>query len=115
MARLGANFLSLLHTRAELATVELEEEALRYFSYLMMALSAMFFAGLALLLIVFLLVVLYWDDHRIGVLLTLIVLFAGCGIYIVAEIRQRYRHKPHLLGYTLLELARDAEALKPAP
>lgn len=115
LSRIGANFIALVHTRAELATVELEEEALRYFSYLLMALAAMLFLALALLLSVLLLVVLYWDDHRVAVLLTLIILFAGCGAYTGLQIRERYRHKPHLLGHTLVELARDVDALKPSP
>ena len=114
LGRIGANIIALLHTRAELATVELEEEALRYFTYLLLALSAMLFFALALLLAVLLLVVLYWDDHRVAVLLTLIILFAGCGAYIGLQIRDRYRHKPHLLGTTLVELARDIDALKPS-
>lgn len=115
LGRIGADFVALLHTRGELATVEIEEEALRYFSYLLMALAAMFFLALALLLAVLLLVVLYWDDYRVAVLLILIGLFAGCGIYIGMQIRERYRHKPRLLGTTLVELARDIDALKPAP
>lgn len=114
LGRIGANFIALLHTRAELATVELEEEALRYFTYLLMALVALFFGALALLLAVLLLVVLFWEAHRVAVLLALIVIFAGCGIFISLQIRERYRHKPHLLGYTLVELARDIDALKPS-
>lgn len=114
LGRIGANFIALVHTRAELATIELEEEALRYFSYLLLTLVAMFCFALSLLLAVLLLVVLYWDDHRIAVLLTLIILFAGCGAYVGLQIRERYRHKPHLLGTTLVELARDIDALKPS-
>lgn len=114
IARFGANFIALLHTRAELATVELEEEALRYFSYLLMALVALFFLAMATLLAVLLVVVVFWDLHRVGVLLTLILVFAGCGVLLGLRIRERYRHKPHLLGYTLVELARDIDALKPS-
>jgi uncharacterized membrane protein YqjE len=114
LARLSANLIALLHTRAELATVEVEEEALRYFSYLMLTLAATFFLALAVLLAVLLMVALFWDAHRVAALLGLIVLFGGGGIYLGMTVRQRYRHKPHLLGHTLAELNRDIEALRPS-
>jgi uncharacterized membrane protein YqjE len=112
VARLVATFIAVLQTRAELATVEIEEEALRYFVYLMMALAAMFFAGVAILLVILLIVALFWDEHRVGVLLTLIALFAIASAAIGIKLRDRYRRKPSLLGHTLVELSRDVEALK---
>jgi uncharacterized membrane protein YqjE len=112
VARLVATFIAVLQTRAELATVEIEEEALRYFVYLMMALAAMFFAGVAILLVILLIVALFWDEHRIGVLLMLIALFAIASAAIGVKLRDRYRRKPSLLGHTLVELSRDVEALK---
>ena len=112
VARLVATFIAVLQTRAELATVEIEEEALRYFTYLMMALAAMFFAGVAILLAILLIVALYWDEHRVGVLLTLIALFAIASAAVGLKLRDRYRRKPSLLGHTLVELSRDVEALK---
>jgi uncharacterized membrane protein YqjE len=112
VARLVATFIAVLQTRAELATVEIEEEALRYFVYLMMALAAMFFAGVAILLVILLIVAIYWDEHRIGVLLTLIALFAIASAAVGIKLRDRYRRKPNLLGHTLVELSRDVEALK---
>lgn len=112
VARLLATFIAVIQTRAELATVEIEEEALRYFTYLMMALAAMFFAGVAILLAILLIVAIYWDEHRIGVLLTLIALFVVASAAIGIKLRDRYRRKPSLLGHTLVELSRDVEALK---
>jgi len=112
VSRLISTFVAVLQTRAELAAVEVEEEALRYFTYLMMALAAMFFAGIALLLVIFLVVAIFWDTHRIAVLLTLIVLFGlGAGV-LGMKLRDRYRQKPSLLGHTLKELSRDVEAIR---
>lgn len=112
VSRLIATIVGVLQTRAELAAVEVEEEALRYFTYLLMALAAMFLAGIALLLAILLIVALFWDDHRIGVLLTLITLFVLGAGWIAMSLRERYRKKPSLLGHTLVELQRDVEALK---
>ncbi|HYD79622.1 MAG TPA: phage holin family protein [Paucimonas sp.] len=112
VARLVATFIAVVQTRAELATIEIEEEALRYFTYLMMGLAAMFFAGVTVLLAILLVVALFWDEHRIGVLLTLIVLFGIAAAAVGLKLRERYRRKPSLLGNTLVELSRDVEALK---
>ena len=114
LARVGADLIALLHARAELATVEVEEEVLRYFTYLVMALASLFFLALAVILTVLLLVILFWDEQRIAVLIGTILFLAGCGIYIGTQIRARFRRKPQLLGNTLMELSRDIDALKPS-
>ncbi|HEX2529905.1 MAG TPA: phage holin family protein [Burkholderiaceae bacterium] len=114
LARLAATFIAIVRTRAELAAVEIEEEALRYFSYLLLALAAMFFFGLAILLVILLVVAVYWDTHRIGVLSSLIALFAVAGIWLGLKVRNSYRYKPGLLGQTLVELSKDIETLKPS-
>lgn len=114
LARLGTSFIAILQTRAALAAVEVEEEALRYFSWLLLALAAMFFFGLAILLVILLVVAIFWDAHRIGVLLTLIVLFGIAGVALVFKMLNGYRHKPRLLGHTLVELSKDIETLKPS-
>jgi uncharacterized membrane protein YqjE len=113
VARLAASLLAILRTRVELATTEVEEESLRYFSYLLLSLAAMFCAGVAIVLGVMLAVVLYWDTHRIGILLNLAILFGIAGALIGLRVRSRYQSKPRLLKHTMAELSRDAEMLQP--
>jgi uncharacterized membrane protein YqjE len=113
VARLAASLIAVIQTRTELIATELEEESLRYFSWLMLALVGMFCIGVAVVLGVMLIVVLYWDTHRIGTLLTLTVLFALAGIFIGIRMRSQYRAKPKLLGHTVTELSRDADLLQP--
>jgi uncharacterized membrane protein YqjE len=112
IAGLVASFIATVQTRAELVAVEVEEEALRYFTYLLLALTAMFCVGVALLLAILLVVAIYWDTHRIEVLLALIIGFAGVGLFIAWKILDRYRHKPHLLEHTINELSKDIDTLK---
>ncbi|MGB7480802.1 MAG: phage holin family protein [Burkholderiaceae bacterium] len=115
-ARLLATFLSTLQTRIELLTVELEEEALRYFLYLLLALAAMACLGIAVLLAILLIVVIYWDTHRIPVLVGLIVFFALAAVVIMLGVRNNYRKKSRLLAHTLAEMAKDVETLNsPTP
>lgn len=112
-ARLAANLLAIFQTRIDLAATEVEEETLRYFSYLLLAIAGMFCLGIATVLAVFLAVLLYWDTHRVGILLTLIILFGIAGTWIGLRLRQQYRLKPRLLSHTMQELSRDTEMLQP--
>ena len=109
--RVATSTIGMLHTRAELALVEVEEEALRYFTYLLMALVAAFCLFIAFVLLIVLIVALSWDSYRIETLVGLILFFllvcAGLGL----TVRARYRKKPRLLDHTLAELHRDADVL----
>jgi uncharacterized membrane protein YqjE len=115
-SRLAATLLAVVQNRVELASTELEEESLRYFSCLMLSLAAMFCMGIAVvlgvLLGVLLAVILYWETHRIAVLAVLMVLFAIAGTAIALRVRRQYQAKPRLLGHTMTELARDSELLQ---
>lgn len=114
-SRLGASLLAILQTRVELAAAEVEEESLRYFSYLMLSLAALFCLGIAAVLCVLLVLVLFWDSYRIPALLVLIALFGCASAWFALRVRQAYRLKPPLLAHTMMELARDRETLRPQP
>ena len=113
LTRLLTSMAAMLHGRIELATIEIEEEALRLFSVLMLSLLALFCATFALALLVVLCIVLFWEQHRIAVLLGFIVLFAlGC-LFLARLVRQQYKNKPALLATTLAEIRKDIDAFKP--
>lgn len=114
LARLAGTLLGTLHTRLELITVEVEEEMARYSSYLLWIVVALFCAGIAVLLSILLLVVLFWDHHREAVLLTLIGVFTGIAAYLGWWLRAAMREKPRLLAYSLEELKRDTSTLRSA-
>ena len=112
-SRLAATLLAIVQNRVELASTELEEESLRYFSCLMLSLAAMFCLGIAVVLGIMLAVVLYWDSHRVAVLAVLMVLFGAAGLAIALRVRRQYQSKPRLLGHTMAELSRDSDLLQP--
>jgi len=113
ISRLAGTLIDLLQTRLELATVELEEGALRLFVYLLFALVALFCLAMALLLGTVLVIVIFWDTHRIPVLISLMAAFGVIGTLIGLGIRNNYRCQPKILSYTLLELRKDIERLRP--
>jgi uncharacterized membrane protein YqjE len=112
-ARLAATLLAIVQTRLDLAATEVEEESLRYFTYLVLALAALFCMGLAIVLGTILLVVIYWESNRTGVLLALTMLFAVIGIALGIRVRSLFQQKPKLMKHTMSELARDADMLQP--
>lgn len=113
LTRLITSLAAMLHGRMELATIELEEESLRLYWTLMLSLLALFCGTFALALLVVLCIVLFWEQHRIGVLLGFTILFALACVFLIRLIRQQYKHKPPLLSYTLGEIRKDIDAFKP--
>lgn len=112
-ARLAATLIAIVQTRIDLAATEVEEESLRYFSYLVLTLAALFCAGMAVILCTMLFVVLYWESNRTGILAVLTLLFAAAGGALGLRVRRLYRQKPKLMNHTMSELARDADMLRP--
>src|SRR3954463_10861956 len=107
IGRLSATLVALVQTRLELATVEIEEESLRYLSYLLLSLLTLFLVGIATLLIAFFVILLFWDSHRIEAVLSMAFLFGAGGIAMGMKVRASLRAKPRLLSYTLAEINKD--------
>ena len=112
LGNIASTLASILQTRLELVSVELEEELLRFSSYFIISLIALFCAGVAVALSIILIVAIFWDDHRIAVLLTLIGLFGLASGLIAAWLRNQFLTKPRLLEQSIAELKKDAELLR---
>lgn len=112
MKRMAADSLAILKTRAELLSLELEEEAIRFISYLVFALIALVCLSIALLLMVFFVVVLFWDTHRLAAISSLFVFFALAAAIIGLWIRNAIRQRGGFLSGTINELSKDVAALK---
>ena len=106
-----ASLLEIGHTRLQLASTELEEERLRVTELLIYACAALFFIGMGLVLASMLIVVLFWDSHRVLVMGVLTGVYLGVGIAAALIGRHKAARKPPLLAATLEELRRDRAAL----
>ena len=111
LRNLGATFVALLGTRAELAVVELREEGERRKDQVVVALAAAIFALLALVCATLLVVVFFWDTHRLAALGGVTILHAALGAWAIATLRGMARSAPPPFAATLAELARDREML----
>jgi uncharacterized membrane protein YqjE len=109
---LGASFLALVSTRAELVVVELREEGERKKEMLVLAGVAGVFLALALLLVAFFIVVLFWDTHRILAAGAVTLVYFAVGAWALARLREKSRAAPPPFEATLAEFAKDLEMLK---
>ncbi|MFZ6743017.1 phage holin family protein [Undibacterium sp. JH2W] len=112
LRQVAATLSNIVHTRLELAAVELEEELARFSSGLLWSLSALFFAGIAILLAILTVVAAFWDTHRYTVLLGLITLFTSLSLGIALWLRNQFNNKPGFLSHSLAELKKDAAAMR---
>ncbi len=113
IGRIVSTLVTMLQTRIELVTVELEEELVRFSTYFIVALIALFCAGVAVSLGVFLLIALFWDEHRVAVIVSLIGVFGVASIIISAWLRTQFLNKPRLLEQSIAEFKKDVALLGP--
>ncbi|MGE5640027.1 MAG: phage holin family protein [Clostridia bacterium] len=106
--------VAALHTRLELAAVEMEEQGARAAQILVYAALAGFCLALAIILGAILLVVLFWDSGRVAILASLTGLFGAGAVALGLAARKVLRERPRALAATLAELKNDIEALRAA-
>lgn len=112
--RMVGTLLTMLQTRAELLAVEVEEEVQRLFGYLILSLVALFCFGIAVLLAIVLVIILFWDTHRVAVVAGLMGFFGVVAVAVGWRVCNSFHNKPRFLAATLDEMSKDIEALKPS-
>ena len=113
LKNIAATLLATGRTRFELLSSELEEEKLRAIRLLIMALAMVFCLGLATLLVIGLLTILFWDSKAL-----VVGGFAGLflvlgGVFYQALNRATQRSQPAFAA-SLAELEEDLRQLKAA-
>lgn len=109
ISRIGATVVAMVHTRLELAAVEMQEEARRLAGYLVSVLLATFLLACSILLAALFVIVLFWDSYRLLAVGGMTVLFALAGFVILNKVRTSFESRPPLLSATLAELRNDAD------
>jgi uncharacterized membrane protein YqjE len=115
LKRLVCTLLAIFQTRLELLSNEMEEERLRIEQMLLYGSVALFFFGLAVMLLTAFFVVLFWDSHRLLVLGGFAALFFVAGLLAWNALRRVAREKSKLFSASLAELADDRVQLAPRP
>ncbi len=113
LRRLASTLMAMAHTRAELLANEWEEERLRLSQMLLYGVLALFFFGLAILLLTGIIVVLFWASHPVAAMGALAAVFLIASVVAGSVVRALYRKKPGPFSATLAELATDRDRLAP--
>ena len=112
---LAATLVAMGYTRLELLSTEIEEERVRLSSMLLWTLVALFFAALCIVLLTLLLLVVFWDTHRLLVLGILALLFLLGAVMAGRVVLDKAKAKPRLFASSLAELSKDREQLTTRP
>jgi uncharacterized membrane protein YqjE len=112
IARFGASLIESLHTRLELASLEIEEEFGRYANYFILSLIGLFCGIVTVLLLILLILIIFWDNHRELALSALITIFALASVGIFFYLKTAIKNKPRLLAASLGELQNDIAVLR---
>jgi len=113
--RLAATAVGLVETRLEIVITELEEEKLRLRQTLILAVVAGFCLAVAAMLAVMLVVVIFWDTHRLAAIGGLLALFLGGGAVTAMALWRQAGAHARLFDTTLAELRKDRERLGRRP
>lgn len=111
LTTLAATLVAIAHTRLDLLAADLEEDREHVLSLLVLALAALFCLGVGVVLATMLLVVAFWDTHRLLVLGTLAGCFLVGGIAAWGRLRHKAKIKPRIFATSLSELLKDREQL----
>jgi uncharacterized membrane protein YqjE len=111
LKRLASTLISIVSTRLELLANELQEERLHITQMIILALSALFFFGMGILLLAIFVAVLFWDDHRLAAIGVVCALFFALGTLMALLLRSKAKAKSKLFSASLAELAKDREHL----
>ena len=109
---MGTDLVALVETRLELALVELREEGERRKGMVVWGAITAVFLALAVLLLAFLVVVVFWDTHRVGAIVGVTLAYAAVGFGALARLRAAQAAAAPPFEATRAELRKDIEALR---
>jgi len=108
---LAGSLVSIARTRLELLSIDLEEDRIHLLSVVLLSLAALFSLVVGVVLVAILLVVIFWESHRLLVLGSLAVFFLVTGLVAFGFAVHKTKTKPRLFTASLLELFKDSQQL----
>lgn len=111
LRNLARTFLAIVQTRLEIFASEIDEQRALLARIAVLSAVAAFCLGLAVILLVLFVVVLFWDTNRLLAIGALAGVFAAGGIVACLMLRAAIARRPKLLAATLAELRKDRTKL----
>jgi uncharacterized membrane protein YqjE len=109
---LAQTLLGAAQTRLEILATEIEEERVRLEQLLLVALAAAFCLAMGIVLCVALVVLYYWDTHRLAAAGILAAAFLAAGVVLGLILRDKVKTRPKPFAITRGELAKDRAMLR---
>ena len=109
---LSVSLVSIVHTRLELLSTDVAEEREQLTSFLVLVLVALGCFGVGVVLLAMLVVVAFWETHRLLALAGMTGLFLAAGVGLGWLAMHRVRTKPRLFEASLTELSKDRQQLR---
>ena len=107
VTHLTGTLIGLVQTRLSLLATDVEQGHLQFMSMLALALTAAMAVGVGVVLTTMVIVLAFWDTHRILVLGILATLFLMVGIGAWRLALHKVRTQPKPFAASLLELSKD--------
>jgi uncharacterized membrane protein YqjE len=112
LRNLARTFLAIVQTRLEIFASEIDEQRALLARIAVLSAIAAFCLGLAVILLVLFVVVLFWDTNRLLAIGVLAGVFSAGGIAACLMLRSAIARRPKLLAATLAELRKDRTKLE---
>ncbi|EQD75069.1 conserved hypothetical protein, membrane [mine drainage metagenome] len=109
MKVLVTTLIAVAHTRLDLLSTELEEEREYFLAQLILILMALFLLGVGVVLATILLVIAFWDTHRLLVLGLFSGFFLVAGMMAWGAAWRKAKVKPKPFSASLSELFKDRQ------
>jgi len=109
---LAKTFVALVQTRIEIFANDIDEERARLARVVVLAVVAAFCLGLAVVLLVLFVVVVFWDTNRLLAIGVIAGVFALGALAALVALRSAVRERPKFLSATLAELHKDEKGLE---
>lgn len=112
---LSVGLVGIVHTRLELLSTDIAEEREHLIRLLVLVLLALFCLGVGVVLLAMLIVVAFWESHR------LLALGGVTGFFLIAAAGMAWlalhwsRTRPRLFAASLAELSKDRQHLTSRP
>ncbi len=103
--------VEIAHTRLQLLANEIEEGKLRFGQVVLFAVVALLFFALGVIFLTLLIIVQFWDTHRVMAIAGVVVVYLLLGALFGAMALKRARAGSGLFSDSLRELARDRDRL----
>ena len=104
---LASTLVALAQTRLQLLANEIQEEGLRLRQLCLLAIIAVFFFALSVLLLTLLVIVLFWDSNRLLAIGGFATLYLVVAIALAGAVRKRAAARSRLFEASLGELRKD--------